>query len=91
MLNGSVRFIADCKYKRLDQGQFKHGDLNQMLAYCTALDQQHGALIYPRNESELTGEVAIRHSSIRIRFFEVDLGVPRAEMPARSTGWRADC
>ncbi|MGE3799152.1 MAG: hypothetical protein AB7G88_15080, partial [Thermomicrobiales bacterium] len=72
--------VADCKYKRLDDGQFRHHDLYQMVSYCTALDLARGALIYPRHESTLTGEVGIRHSGIRIRFFDVDLGVPHGEL-----------
>jgi 5-methylcytosine-specific restriction enzyme subunit McrC len=72
---------ADCKYKRLVSDQYPNADLYQMLAYCTALDLPRGALIYPRHESDLTGEVAVRHSEVRIRFFDVDLGAPHEALP----------
>lgn len=72
---------ADCKYKRIKEGEFKNADLYQMLAYCTALGLPRGALIYPRNESELTGEVAVRNSDVRIRFFDVDLGLDHRDLP----------
>jgi 5-methylcytosine-specific restriction enzyme subunit McrC len=80
--HGLPSLPADCKYKRLNEGQFKHHDLYQMLSYCTALDLTRGALVYPRHESELTGEVAIRNSDIEIRFLDVDLGVTREKLPA---------
>jgi 5-methylcytosine-specific restriction enzyme subunit McrC len=80
--HGLPSLPADCKYKRLSEGQFKHHELYQMLSYCTALDLTRGALIYPRHESELSGEVVIRNSEIQIRFFDVDLGVSHGELPA---------
>ncbi len=39
--------VVDAKWKRLKKGQPETGDLYQMLAYCTALDVQRAALVYP--------------------------------------------
>lgn len=34
--------VADCKYKRLEPDQFRHHDVYQLLAYCTASNVQRG-------------------------------------------------
>lgn len=43
-------FVGDCKYKRLVDASFKHGDLYQLLAYATAARVSGGMLIYAEGE-----------------------------------------
>ncbi len=74
--------IADCKYKRQTDEAFRNADLYQVLAYCTAFDLSRGALIYPRWEVGLKGEVVVRNSDVRIRHFDVDLSVDVGVLPA---------
>ena len=62
--SGSVRgeprpiFVGDAKYKKLEKGEgrdkpdFRHADIYQMLAYCTAADLSYGLLIYAAGEGE---------------------------------------
>ncbi len=64
----------DCKYKRLDSGQFKNHDQYQVLAYCTALDVTRGMLVYPRHEQTLDQTIRVRNSEVLIRQISIDLG-----------------
>ena len=51
-------FVGDAKYKKLerderrDKPDFRHADIYQMLAYCTAADLSYGLLIYAGGEDE---------------------------------------
>jgi len=46
-LGGSIRFVADIKYKLTDDAASgRHSDYYQLLAYTTALDLPEGVLIY---------------------------------------------
>ena len=53
-------FVGDAKYKKLDETSFKrqrrnnfrHADIYQMLAYCTAAHLRSGLLIYAAEENE---------------------------------------
>jgi 5-methylcytosine-specific restriction enzyme subunit McrC len=65
--------VADCKYKRIEPGEFRHHDVYQVLAYCTALGIKQGALIYPRLVQPTEATVRIRHSSIELSTTTVDL------------------
>ena len=46
------RFVGDAKYKKLDTPGFRHADIYQILAYCTAADLPSGLLIYAAGEDE---------------------------------------
>jgi len=65
--------VADCKYKRLKQDEFRHHDVYQVLAYCTALDVGNGLLVYPAHEVHVRDEVSIRHAPVLIRQTTLDL------------------
>ncbi len=66
--------VADCKYKRLAPDEFRHHDVYQLLAYCTASDVARGLLIYPAHEVQIQDEVRIRNAPISIRQTTIDLG-----------------
>ena len=53
------RFVGDAKYKKLDTPGFRHADIYQMLAYCTAADLPSGLLIYADGEGR-AGQVPDR-------------------------------
>ena len=54
-------FVGDAKYKKLDAPGFRHADIYQMLAYCTAADLPSGLLIYAAGEDP-SGKYRINHS-----------------------------
>ncbi len=66
--------VADCKYKRLAPDEFRHHDVYQLLAYCTASDVTRGLLIYPSHEVPVRDEVRVRNPPITIRQTTIDLG-----------------
>lgn len=68
------RLIADCKYKRLDAGDFKHHDLYQVIAYCGAAGLREGALVYPRHMVPADSVVEVRHLGTRIHILTLPLG-----------------
>ena len=49
---GHCQFVGDAKYKRLEHEGFRHPDIYQMLAYCTAADLPAGLLVYAAGESD---------------------------------------
>ena len=49
---GRCRFVGDSKYKRIEPTGFRHADIYQMLAYCTAAQLPSGLLIYAAGESK---------------------------------------
>lgn len=65
--------VADCKYKRIEPGQFKNHDMYQMLAYCTATQVQRGLLIYPVHSAVIQDEVAICNTHTIVRRITIDL------------------
>lgn len=65
--------VADCKFKRLGEDEFKNHDHYQLLAYCTALGIDRGVLIYPLHEAPATQGVGGRNSSIRLATLTIDL------------------
>ena len=72
------RFVGDAKYKKLDTPGFRHADIYQMLAYCTAADLPSGLLIYASNEGE-PAEYRINHAGKTIEVAALDLsGTPEA-------------
>ena len=71
-------FVGDAKYKRLDEPGFRHADIYQMLAYCTAADLPSGLLIYAAGEDE-PSEYRINHAGKTIEVTALDLsGTPAA-------------
>lgn len=74
---GRAVVVADCKYKRLEPGGFKHHDLYQVLAYCTAARVSTGVLIYPKHTVSITEEVRVRGTEITIHQLTIDLGRER--------------
>lgn len=73
-IGGNALLIADCKYKKIEQGEFRNQDVYQVLAYCTAARSPQGALFYPTYNAEVRGEVLIRNSEVLIREITLDLG-----------------
>ncbi len=73
-VDGRTVLVADCKYKRLEPDQFRHHDVYQLLAYCTASDVVRGLLIYPTHEVAVKDEIRIRNAPIAIRQTTLDLG-----------------
>ena len=77
--NGSApraRFVGDAKYKKLDTPGFRHADIYQMLAYCTAADLPSGLLIYAAEEGE-PAEYRINNAGKTIEVAALDLsGAP---------------
>ena len=71
--SGVPVLAVDCKYKRLEPDEFRHHDLYQMLAYCTAMAIRRGMLIYPAHEMPVQGEVSVRHAHVRIQQATLDL------------------
>ena len=70
------RFVGDAKYKKLDTPGFRHADIYQMLAYCTAADLPSGLLIYADGEDE-PAEYRINHAGKAIEVVALDLsGTP---------------
>ena len=71
-----ARFVGDAKYKRLDTPGFRHADIYQMLAYCTAADLPSGLLIYADGEDP-SGKYRINHAGKTIEVATLDLsGTP---------------
>ena len=71
-------FVGDAKYKKLDTPGFRHADIYQMLAYCTAADLPSGLLIYAAGEDD-PSEYRINHAGKTIEVTALDLsGTPAA-------------
>ena len=69
-------FVGDAKYEKLDTPGFRHADIYQMLAYCTAADLPSGLLIYAAGEDE-PSEYRINHAGKTIEVTALDLsGAP---------------
>ena len=65
-------FVGDAKYKKLEPEAFKHADIYQMLAYCTAADLPSGLLVYAADEGE-PRSYQIRHAGKTIEVASLDL------------------
>ena len=66
-------FVGDAKYKKLDTSGFRHTDIYQMLAYCTAADLPSGLLVYAAGE-DTPGMYKIKHAGKTIEVASLDLG-----------------
>ena len=71
--HGRPCLVADCKYKRITHSDAQSHDVYQVLAYCTATNVRHGALIYPAHSLSMEDDIAVRHSDVRIRRISIDL------------------
>ena len=72
------RFVGDAKYKKLEPQGFRHADICQMLAYCTAADLPSGLLVYAADEGE-PRSYRIKHAGKTIEVASLDLsGTPEA-------------
>jgi 5-methylcytosine-specific restriction enzyme subunit McrC len=81
--HGRPALVADCKYKRLDDHEpFRHHDVYQALAYCTALGLDRGMLLYPQHEFPRSDNLAIRNRDVVIRHASIDLGGSPADLRA---------
>lgn len=71
-------FVGDAKYKKLEPQGFRHADIYQMLAYCTAADLPSGLLVYAAGEDE-PRPYKIKHAGKTIEVASLDLsGTPEA-------------
>ena len=85
---GKIRFVGDAKYKRVDVSGFRHPDIYQMLAYCTATGLPAGLLVYAAGEAE-PGAHRIKKVGKTIEVLTLDLeGTP--EMILASVSHIAD-
>jgi 5-methylcytosine-specific restriction enzyme subunit McrC len=87
----TARAVVDAKYKAEKPSGFPYADLYQLLAYCTALDLQHGDLIYAKgNESAQRHQIV--NAGITIHCHAVDLTLHHRYCASRSiksqTCWR---
>jgi len=78
---GMARLVADCKYKRLESDEFRHHDVYQVLAYCTATKVEQGLLVYPLHEVYVRDKVSIRHAPVSIRQTTLDLSGAAEGLP----------
>jgi 5-methylcytosine-specific restriction enzyme subunit McrC len=69
------RFVADAKYKKLEQGEFKHADLYQLTAYTIATALPGGMLIYAKGEAEPAVHEVV-HLGKRLEIVGLDLAGP---------------
>ena len=75
---GRPLFVGDAKYKSHKPQDFEHGDVYQMLAYCTAANLASGLLVYAAGEHE-SREYRIRHVDKVIEVASLNLlGTPEA-------------
>ena len=78
---GVSRLVADCKYKRLEPDEFRHHDVYQVLAYCTAMNVEQGMLLYPLHEVSVRDEVSILHTPVIMRQTTLDLSGGAVTLP----------
>jgi 5-methylcytosine-specific restriction enzyme subunit McrC len=79
---GVPSLVADCKYKRLKEGEFKNHDIYQVLSYAVAFNVQRGILIYPRHEQVDVEQIVVRNSSIQIQTLALDLNLSPSMLEA---------
>jgi 5-methylcytosine-specific restriction enzyme subunit McrC len=77
---GMLLAAADCKYKALEENEFKNHDFYQMLAYCTATGVGKGMLFYPLHVSKIQREIEVSNSDVKIKQISVDLSQDLASM-----------
>jgi 5-methylcytosine-specific restriction enzyme subunit McrC len=83
LVGGRPVAVFDAKYKlEGNTGRFTNPEAYQMLAYCTALGVRAGWLVYAHGAGASTPH-RVRHTSIEISHYPLDLGRPPAEILAR--------
>lgn len=75
---GRVTWVGDAKYKLLADGDHRHADLYQLLAYTIALGLPSGTLIYAADGPAHTTDRIVRQSGKRLRLVALDLSGPPA-------------
>lgn len=70
---GTCKFVGDAKYKYLEPKGYKHADIYQMLAYCTAACLPSGLLVYAAGEDQQPGTYTIDHINKTIEVATLDL------------------
>jgi 5-methylcytosine-specific restriction enzyme subunit McrC len=67
--------VLDAKYKAIDDGEMRHDDAYQMLAYCTAYGLDRGYLVYAKDSGAEPRTHVVRNSEQRIvvRALDVEL------------------
>jgi 5-methylcytosine-specific restriction enzyme subunit McrC len=80
--------VLDAKYKALRPAAYPHGDLYQMLAYCTVLGLRLGRLVYAAGE-EQPFRHAIRRTNTIIETWTLDLSKPIPDLLADVNGLAA--
>lgn len=71
-------FVGDAKYKTIESQDFRHADIHQMLAYCTAADLDSGLLIYAAGE-KTPREYRVRYVDKTVEIVSLELkGGPEA-------------
>lgn len=75
LLNISNRavLVADCKYKKIDQDEFKNSDIYQLIAYNIATKCNRGLLIYPLHEVSHDQKIEVTNTDIELRQVTIDL------------------
>jgi 5-methylcytosine-specific restriction enzyme subunit McrC len=82
-LKGQPVAVLDAKYKRTTPHSQPHGDLYQMLAYCTALNLRAGHLVYASGDQSHT--YVVRHTGTRIHTWVLDLTQPTTDVLGQVT------
>jgi len=78
---GGHAYVADCKYKLIDDGYGRQADYYQLTAYALGLNLPEGLLIYCRHEgSGQPREVRVRHGGPRLRTWSVRLDGTQSEI-----------
>ena len=77
---GEPVLVADIKYKLTDDGIGRNADYYQLLAYCTALGQPRGVLIYSADEGVPLTTIKVVAGSQVLEVTPLDLGGDRQLM-----------
>jgi 5-methylcytosine-specific restriction enzyme subunit McrC len=80
VVEGTVTWIGDAKYKRLPAGAYTNADLYQLLAYSVALGLPGGMLIYAADEGVDTAEHIVLRGGQRLSVVALDLSAPRSAL-----------
>jgi 5-methylcytosine-specific restriction endonuclease McrBC regulatory subunit McrC len=65
--------VADCKYKRIEPGEFQNHDIYQVLAYCKAAGIREGLFIYPLHSLSSRDEIRVLRSNITVKRVTINL------------------
>lgn len=76
--------VLDCKYKKTSDEATISGDAYQMVAYCTALGLRAGVLMYPKHLANVSDELRVVNSDLRLHRRSFDLGIVSTDLVAAS-------